>query len=193
MVAAKAARQYTAAEYLAQERQAESKSEYIDGYIVAMSGVSRYHDRIAGDVFASLHGQLRDGPCDIYTSDMRVRNVVTGRYTYPDASVVCGEPEFEDEELDTLLNPTLIVEVLSPSTEGYDRGDKFAAYRQLPSLQEYVLIAQNRPSVDHYQRQGEQWLLTAVTDLAGSVRLPAIDCELRLREVYRRVQFPDQP
>lgn len=193
MVAAKSTRRYTPEEYLALERRAEYKSEYIDGVIVAMSGVSRHHDRISLDVLVSLNVQLRDGPCDIFTSAMRVKNLVSGRYTYPDVSVVCGEPQFEDDELDTLLNPTLIVEVLSPSTEANDRGDKFASYRLLPSLQAYVLIAQDRPSVEHYQRQGEQWLLTAVTDLDGRVPLPAIGCELSLREVYRRVRFPGPP
>ncbi len=193
MVAAKATRQYTPAEYLALERQADYKNEYIDGYIVAMSGVTSHHDRIALDVCGELREQLRDGPCNIFSSAMRVRNLVTGRYTYSDASVVCGEPEFEDDELDTLLNPAVIVEVLSPSTEAYDRGDKFAAYRRLPSLREYVLIAQDRPSVEHYLRQGQQWLLTAVTDLDAAVALPTIGCELRLAEVYRRVRFPDPP
>ncbi len=193
MVAEKAVRHFTASEYLMLERAAEYKNEYIDGDIVAMSGVTRQHDRIAGDVFGELRAQLRDEPCDVFTSDMRVKNLVTGRYTYPDASVVCGEPEFEDDELDTLLNPAVVIEVLSPSTEAYDRGDKFAAYRRLPSLREYVLIAQDRPSVEHYLRQGEQWLLTAATDLDASVALPTIGCVLRLAEVYRRVRFPDPP
>jgi len=152
----KAARIYTPQEYLALERKAAYKSEYIGGFIVAMPGVSRWHDRIAGDTYAALHAQLADGPCEIFTSDIRVKNEVTGRYTDPDASVVCGEPQFADEELDTLLNPTVIIEILSPSTEAYDRGDKFEAYRRLPSLQEYVRIAQNRASVDHFLRQGRQ-------------------------------------
>jgi Uma2 family endonuclease len=158
-----------------------------------MSGVTKEHDRIAVDVLVSPTLQLRDGRCDTFSSDIRVKNLVSGRYTYPDVLVVCGEPQFEDDELDTLLNPALVVEVLSPSTEAYDRGNKFAAYRQLASLQAYVLIAQDRPSVEHYQRQGEQWLLTAVTDLDGGVPLPEIGCELSLREVYRRVRFPTPP
>ncbi len=193
MIAARAIRRYTPAEYLALERAAEYKSEYIDGHIVAMSGVTRQYDRIAGDTFASLHAQLGDGPCEIFSSDPRVTSVVTGRYTYPDVSVVCGDAEFEDDQLDTLLNPAVIIEVLSPSTEAYDRGSKFAGYRSIPSLREYVLIAQDRPSVEHYLRQGEQWLLTAATDLDASVALPTIGCELRLAEVYRRVRFPAEP
>lgn len=193
MVAAEQPDRYSSEEFLALERQAEYKSEYIDGYIVAMSGVSRQHDRIASAVLASLYGQLLDGPCEIFSSDPRVKNLVNGRYTYPDASVVYGEACFENDQFDTLLNPTLIVEVLSPTTEADDRGDKFLAYQLLDSLQEYVLIAQDRPSVEQYLRQGDHWRYTAVTDLDGSVLLPTIGCTLRLREVYRRVTFPTPP
>ncbi|MHB8575631.1 MAG: Uma2 family endonuclease [Dehalococcoidia bacterium] len=193
MVAEKVTRRFTPAEYLAIERRAETKSEYIDGCIVAMSGGSKEHARIAVEVLIALHTQLGDGPCELFNSDIRVGNAVTGRYTYPDLSVVCGEAEFEDDRADILLNPTLIVEVLSPSTEAYDRGDKFADYRRLPSLKEYVLIAQDRVSVEHYLRQGEHWLLTAVTDLNASVSLPTIGCVLRLHDVYRRVDLPAEP
>lgn len=189
MVAVRQTEHYTPAEYLALERQAETKSEYIEGCIVAMSGASRWHNLISSNVLVALHNQLRDGPCVVFNPDMRVRIGTANRYTYPDVSVVCGADEFEDREVDTLLNPIAIVEVLSPSTEGYDRGDKFAGYRQLPSLQEYVLVAQDRPSVEHYLRQGEQWLLTAVTDLDASISLPTIGCALPLREVYRRIKF----
>jgi Uma2 family endonuclease len=189
MVAARVQQRYTPEEYLALERNAETKSEYIDGCIVAMAGGSKRHSRIAFDVAKSLDRQLADGPCEVHGSDLRVENAATGRYTYPDVSVLCGAASIDDDFEDTLQNPTLIVEVLSPSTEAYDRGDKFADYRRIPSLQEYVLVAQDHPSVEHYLRQGEQWLLTAVTDLDAMVTLPTIGCTLPLSEVYRRVQF----
>ncbi|MHB8575496.1 MAG: Uma2 family endonuclease [Dehalococcoidia bacterium] len=190
MVAARATQRYTPAEYLAMERQAETKSEYIDGCIVARPPVNRTENRIALGVLVALDARLRIEQCEVFGSGMRIANIVSGRYIYPDASVVCGEPHFEHaDDDDTLLNPTLIVEVLSPSTEAYDRGDKFADYRRLPSLHEYVLIAQDRPSIEHYLRQGEQWLLTAVTDLDAAVSLPTIGCVLQLRDVYRRVRF----
>ncbi|MHB8576335.1 MAG: Uma2 family endonuclease [Dehalococcoidia bacterium] len=193
MVAQRATQRVTPAEYLALERHAETRSEYLDGCIVAMSGASRVHNRIALDVVRALDPQLGDGPCEVFALDMRVRNLATNRYTYPDVVAVCGEQEFEDDEVDVLLNPTLIIEVLSPSTEAYDRGDKFAAYRRLPTLQEYLLIAQDRPSVEHYLRQGERWLLTAATDLDATVSLPIIACDLRLRDIYRRVRFAAEP
>ncbi|MGH2587833.1 MAG: Uma2 family endonuclease [Dehalococcoidia bacterium] len=192
MTAARAAAQVTPAEYLAQERQAQTKSEYLGGFIVAMTGASRLHNYVAGDIFGELREQLRNSPCDLFTGDMRVKVTETGDYTYPDVVVACGDVAFEDAELDTLLTPTVIIEVLSPSTETYDRGAKFISYRQLPSLQEYVLVAQDRPRIEHYARHGEQWILTTVTDLDASVRLPAIGCELRLRDVYRRVNLEDR-
>jgi Uma2 family endonuclease len=126
---------------------------------------------------------------------MRVKVDPTGLYTYPDVVVVCGERLFEDVNRDTLLNPTLIVEVLSPSTEGYDRGDKFDHYAELESLKEYVLVAQDRPRVERYVRQepGEDWRFAAVSDLQGTLDLLSIGCGLALAEVYARVQFPEEP
>lgn len=194
MVAAKVeTRRYTPAEYLELERAAETKSEYIDGYIVAMSGVTRYHDRITGDTTTTLNLQLRDGPCEVFTADMRVKNEVTGRYTCPDVTVVRGEPEFEDESLDTLLNPVVIVEVLSPLTEAYDRGNKFAAYHRLPSPREYALITQDRMSIEHYPRRDDGWLLTAFTNRDAVVALPMSGCALSLSEVYCRVRLDAAP
>lgn len=192
MTAARTEAWVTPAEYLARERRAETKSEYLGGCIVAMSGASRLHNHVTGDVFGELHRQLRDGPVDLFFSNMRVKVSETGDYVYPDIVVACGDVEFEDAELDTLLTPTVIIEVLSPSTEAHDRGKKFAGYRHLPTLREYVLVAQDHPSVEHYARQGEQWVLTAVTDLDGSISLPAIGCQLRLRDIYRRVSFANR-
>jgi Uma2 family endonuclease len=181
----------TAQQYLEIERRAEYKSEFLNGEMFAMSGASRAHNLIATNVSSSLHAQLRGRPCETYASDMRVKVSVTGLYTYPDVVVVCGEAEFEDAHVDTLLNPTVIVEVLSPSTEAYDRGEKFAQFRNLASLREYVLIAQDRPRIERFRRsEGQDWLFSAVDGLEETAHLTAIGCELALTDVYERVQFP---
>jgi Uma2 family endonuclease len=182
----------TPAEYLARERKTEHKSEYLKGEIYAMTGASRSHNRIALNVAGELRTQLRERPCEAFIADMRIKVNPTGLYTYPDVAVVCGEPEFEDRELDTLLNPTVIVEVLSESTEAYDRGEKFAHYRRLESVAEYVLIAQDRIRIERFVRDGEQWILTEVSDPAGVLMLEAIACRLELRDIYERVEFPDR-
>ena len=179
-------------EYLAREREAETKSEYYDGETFAMAGGSEEHSLIAVNVAGALNFQLADRPCKVYNSDMRVRVEEDGPYAYPDVSVVCGEAEFADEERDNLLNPTVIVEVLFPTTEAWDRGGKFERYQQRASLQEYVLIAQDRPRVERYARRGDgEWLLTVVVGLERALSLPSIECELRLAEVYRKVTFPE--
>lgn len=177
----------TPQEYLALERRAEFKSEYDNGYVNAMSGASREHNLIAGNVHGELRLQLRGRPCESYTSDMRVQAGASGLFAYPDVTVVCGEPRFLDKEVDTLLNPTVIVEVLSPSTEAYDRGRKFEHYRRLASLREYVLVAQDRVLVERYTRQGDNWLLTELSRLDGVLRLESIGCEIPLEAVYERV------
>jgi len=180
----------TAQEYLTQERQAQTKSEYIDGDIVAMTGASRRHNLIALNIAASLHSQLRSRPCEIYMGDMRVAVDQAEFYTYPNVVVVCGDPQFLDAELDTLLNPTLIVEVLSPSTASYDRGEKFNRYRQLPSLQEYLIVAQDIPALEHYRRQGpKEWILVDITDWETPVELSSIQCQLALKDIYEKVNF----
>jgi Uma2 family endonuclease len=175
-------------DYLAAERRAETKSEYLDGEIFAMSGASRRHNLIVVNAAASVHSQLKGRPCETYAGDMRVRIPVTGLYTYPDIAVVCGEPRFEDGEMDTLLNPTLVIEVLSPSTEGYDRGKKFAHYRTLESFREYVLVAQEEVRLELFTRQGDgHWLLSEASRLDETLPLASIGCELRLADVYDRV------
>ena len=180
---------FTPEEYLALERKAETKSEYINGEIYAMAGASREHNFIVGDVFGELRTQLRGRRCELYSNDMRVRVSPTGLYTYPDVVVVCGRSRFEDALVDVLLNPTVIVEVLSPSTEAYDRGEKFAHYRYVASLQEYVLIAQDRMRVVHFARRGQQWLLTAYSHPDEVLALPSIECALPLQEIYARVEL----
>ena len=185
---------YTPEEYLALEREAEYKSEYIAGQVVAMSGVSREHSLINGNLFRVLSSQLLDRPCEVHASDMRVKvgAKVNARslYTYPDIAVVRGDVQFDDDQVDTLLNPTLIIEVLSPSTEAYDRGVKFGYYRRLASLREYMLVAQDKMLVEHFVREDDGWLLTETTDPAAVVRLPSIGCEVPLAEVYRKIVFP---
>ncbi|HEX9990194.1 MAG TPA: Uma2 family endonuclease [Chloroflexia bacterium] len=185
---------YTPEEYLALERKAEYKSEYINGQIYAMSGASREHILIAVNVVSEIRSQFRGRTCEVYNSDVRVKVSPGGTYTYPDAAAVCGEPRFEDAAVDTLTNPTVIVEVLSPSTEAYDRGEKFRQYRRLESLAEYVLIAQDKVQVEHYARhgdKGDQWVLTEISDLGGTLHLASIGCGLALADIYDKV--PVQP
>ncbi len=140
----------TPQEYLRFERASEVKHEFYNGEIFAITDASENHNVVAGNTFAALHSQLRQRPCKLYPGDMRVHIPATGLYTYPDVTVVCGTPQFDDKEFDTLLNPTVIIEVLSPSTEKYDRGKKFEHYRSIPSLREYVLIAQDEMRVQLY-------------------------------------------
>jgi Uma2 family endonuclease len=187
-----ARRRLTPSEYLAIERWAEQKSEFFNGEMFAMAGASEAHNLIAVNLVGELYRQLRGRPCRTYAGDMRVKVSDTGLYAYPDLVVVCEEPRFEDEHRDTLLNPTLIMEVLSPSTEAYDRGGKFAHYSQLPSLQEYILIAQDRSRVERFRRfEGAEWIFSAADGPGATVHLASIDCDLALADVYDRVQFPD--
>jgi len=180
----------TPAEYLAFERASEEKHEYADGEIFSMAGCSREHSLINANVQRELGNALIDRPCELHTSDMRVKIAARGRYVYPDASVVCGEPVFEDAEVDTLQNPRLIVEVLSDSTEAYDRGDKFEQYRSIPSVTDYLVISQKAVRVEHFQRQPDgRWLLT----LAGPgerLVLDAIGVTIEVDRLYLKVALP---
>ncbi len=181
----------TPEEYLAIERKAEYKSEYFNGEMFAMAGASERHVLIVTNVVAELRGQLRRRPCTVYSTDLRVRVSPTGLYTYPDIVVVCGQPQFADDQRDTLLNPTLIVEVLSESSKDYDRGGKFEHYRSLASLNEYVLIAQDKHHVEHFVRQPDnRWLLSETNWLEDTIHLSSIDCDLALIEVYDKVELP---
>ena len=179
----------TPEEYLAAERAAETKSEYIDGEVYAMSGASRRHNLISFNVGGELRSQLKSKPCEAYSSDMRVR-IGRRAYLYPDVVVTCAEPRFADDQVDTLVNPTLIIEILSPSTEGFDKGAKFDMYRTLDSLQEYLLVAQDQCHVIHYVRQSDNtWLLSETRDLSARLDLPSIGCSLPVAEVYDKVAF----
>ena len=179
----------TPAEYLAFERAAEEKHEYADGEIFAMAGCSREHSLISGNVYGELGLALLDRPCELHTAHMRVKIAATGRYVYPDASVVCDEPIFEDAGVDTLLNPKLIVEVLSDSTEAYDRGDKFEQYRSIPSFTDYVLISQKAMRVEHFQRQPDgRWLLTIVGP-GGKLTIESIGVTIAIDRLYFKVSL----
>ena len=173
--------------YLASERRSEYKSEYIHGEVLAMSGASNPHNLITVEITTELNIQLRGRASDVYASAMRVRTSSTGAYFYPDVAVVCDKPRFEDNVFDTLLNPTLIVEVLSPSTEVYDRGEKFAHYQELASLREYILVSQDRIHVEHYRLMETQWVGKAFHALEDVLSLDSIECKLPLRDIYTRV------
>jgi Uma2 family endonuclease len=182
----------TAQEYLAQERLANFRSEFFRGETFAMAGASWEHTLIKDNMARQAGNQLNNGPCRVLTSDLRVKVDATGLYTYPDILIVCEEPQFEDDVFDTLLNPRVVMEVLSDSTEKYDRGDKFSHYRRLPSVQEYVLIAQDRPLVERYVRQADDtWVPTAYTDLTQTFSFGSIPVQVALADIYLGVTFPE--
>jgi Uma2 family endonuclease len=184
----------TPQEYLAQERLADFRSEYYRGEVFAMAGASYEHTLIKDNVAGETRTLLKDGPCRVLTSDMRVKVVATGLYTYPDIVIVCEELHFEDDVFDTLLNPRALVEVLSDSTEKYDRGAKAAQYRQIPSLQEYVFIAQDQMRVERYVRQPNgTWVLTEFSDATGAFEFGSVPVRIPLAEVYRGVKLPESP
>ena len=176
--------------YLAIERAAEYKSEYINGEIFAMTGASRKHNLIAGNVYGELRQQLKGKPCEAYPGEMRVKAPAARSYVYPDIVVVCTEPQFEDSYFDTLLNPTMVVEVLSKSTESYNRLAKSAYYRTIDSLDEYLLVSQEEYRVEQYVKQADaRWLLSDVRSLESVIELKSIDCSLALRDLYDRISI----
>ena len=184
----------TPQEYLEIERKAEFKSEYFQGEMFLMSGAREPHNLIVFNLAAAFHQQLRKRPCRAYVNDMRVRVGETGLYTYPDLTDLCGEPQFLDATHDTLLNPSLVVEVLSPSTEAYDRGRKFEHYRTVESVREYLLVSSERVSAELYTRQSDgRWLLTAVSRLEDSLDLESVGVHLALADLYEKVDFPAPP
>lgn len=181
----------TAEEYLARERQAEFKSEYFNGEVFAMAGTSRAHSRIVSNIIRAVDHQLLQRGCNIYPSDMRVKIKKIGKYTYPDAVVTCGKELFEDDVVDTLLNPVLIFEILSHSTEAYDRGRKFQHYQFIDSLAEYILITQDAIRVEQYVRQSDRtWLYLEYQSIDDVIKLESVNCELPLKELYVNVSTP---
>jgi len=180
----------TEAEYLAFERESEYKHEFIDGEIFMMSGASRNHSLITVSTSSALYNQLRGKGCSVYSSDMKVLTPSTDTYVYPDLTIVCGESQLADDKSDILLNPTLIIEILSPSTELHGRNVKFRRYREIETLQEYVLIAQDQARIERFLRQDDEtWLFSEVNGLEASIIFPSISCTLRLAEIYEQVTF----
>ncbi len=176
-------------DYLEEERKASSKSEYYKGEVFAMSGATKEHNKIAGAVIGQLFGHLKDRSCSVLPSDTRVYNPLNTLYTYPDVVVSCEEEKYLDNEFDTLLNPTIIIEILSITTQDYDRGTKFMLYRSIPSLKNYLLISSLEHSIEIYTRDGEQWILNTANGLEDELYLSAIDYRFKLKDMY--VQVPD--
>jgi Uma2 family endonuclease len=180
----------TPEQYLEIERASETRSEYFNGQMYAMSGGSYNHVRIIGNLAFELRNAIKQRPCEVVTSDLRVRVSPGGLYTYPDVSVVCGEPKFADDQKDTLLNPVFIAEVLSPTTEAYDRGFKSAQYRKLESLQEYALISQAEPRVEVFRRQpGGDWLLSEAAGIDAACGFDSLGCRIALADIYGKATF----
>lgn len=180
----------TPEEYLAFEAQSADKHEYYGGVVVALAGGNEAHSIICSNLNALLHSQLRQRPCLVYTSDLKVKAERPRKYMYPDLSITCGQALFEDSARRVLLNPIVIIEVLSDSTEQYDRGKKFQYYQSILSVQEYILVAQDAKHIDHYQRQADNlWLLSSIDVDHGQLYLPSIDCTIILEEVYAKVPF----
>jgi len=179
----------TPEEYLEVDRKADTRSEYFGGEIYPLEAGTREHARVVVNTVHQLKHQLYGQPCEVYTSSMRVRVTPSGPYTYPDVVVVSGPPGFSDNERDTLLNPTVIVEVMSLATEDYDCGGKFAGYRKLATLREYVAVSEYKVHVEHWTRQpDDRWARTRYSDRAQMIAIPSIGCTLDLMEVYDRIQ-----
>lgn len=191
----------TVAEYLEFERQAEERHEFVDGEIRAMAGESPWHSIICVNLTREVSAQLKGKPCVALSSNMKTRSgeqvdpgSLKGLFSYADLTVVCGKPQFHDQFGDVLLNPKVIFEVLSPSTESFDRGEKFERYRIYnESLTDYALVSQKKPLIEHFQRQPSgQWLMTEIRGMEGELHIASIDCRLKLAEVYDRVEFPSE-
>lgn len=184
---------YSDEEYLAFEREVEEKHELIDGEIVAMAGASREHNLIGVNVSSELHFRLKEKKCEIYANDMRVR-MKSGRYGYPDVVVVCDKPQFADDEFDVLLNPLVVVEVLSKSTRFRDKTEKLKTYQKMESIRDILLIEQTEPRIEHYIKQTpNQWLLRIYENLGETIALKSLKCELPVAEIYAQIEFEKEP
>ncbi len=182
----------TAEQYLSQERQSETKSEYFDGEMFAMAGASREHNQISANLVRVLGNQLLEKPCSVYSSDMKVKIEKVKKYTYPDIVVACQTERFEDENRDVLLNPVAIIEILSDSTEAYDRGRKFLHYQLLDSLIDYLLVSQDTPRIEMFTRREDgTWLYAEFHELDAVVNIESIGCKLRLGDIYHKVNLQD--
>ncbi len=189
MAAARQPQLYSPDEYLALEEQTDLRHEFLDGSVVAMSGSSVAHNLIVGNVFAELKLALKQKPCRVFSADLKVTLERRRYYFYPDVFVICGEIEFDGKREDAVRNPAVIVEVLSPSTQAFDKTEKFELYRALPSLQEYVLIDQKRSHIEHYRKQGRFWVLETLTALNETLVLPSLGVALTLAAIYEHVEF----
>jgi Uma2 family endonuclease len=180
----------TVEEYLAFEETSSIKHEYFAGHIIALAGGNEAHSIISSNINALLHTQLRQRPCTVYTSDMKVRAEQPRKYMYPDISIVCGQPRYEDSKRRVLLNPTVVIEVLSASTERFDRGVKFQWYRSMASIQEYILVSQDTKYIDQYHRQSDNlWSLSSVSGETDALHLSSINCTLTIEDIYEKVNF----
>ena len=181
-------------EYLEMERKAAYKSEYHDGEIFAMAGASESHISIVGNLMYLLVGQFKGRDCKAYSNDMKVRVTATGLFTYPDVAILCGEARFDDQHKDILLNPRVIIEVLSKSTEANDRGFKFAQFRKLESFRGYVLVSQREPRVETFHRQADgKWMFSECVGMEAVCRLESLDCQILLSDVYDKVTLGEAP
>ena len=191
---------YSTEEYLAFERTAEARHEYLDGFIYAMAGESPLHADISANLVGLVHEQLRDSPCRVRTTDTKARSGPTqrrsmkGLFSYPDVVVICGEPQYHDEHRDVVINPTVIFEVLSESTEARDRGVKFHRYQTWsPTLTDFVLVSQEAPLIEHFERQADgSWTLRIHQGMEESFTIKSINCTLKLSDVYARIVFPEE-
>jgi Uma2 family endonuclease len=182
----------TAAEYLFAERKAEFKSEFLNGEIFAMAGGSREHNRIKENLVGELFGRLKGGPCQTFSSDQRVLVEATGLYTYPDVVILSGQGTYDPADRDTLTNPIALIEVLSPSTERYDRGAKFRGYQQIPSMTEYILVAQDEPVCERFVRQDDgSWALVSFVGLTAVLAFTSVQASIPLADVFAGVDFPE--
>jgi Uma2 family endonuclease len=189
---------YAPDEYLALEREAEERHEWLDGLIYAMAGESPAHSIITSNLIATLKLQLRGRPCVVFSPNMKIYSrllsdkSLKGLFSYADTMVVCGKPLFHDKHCDVIVNPTVIIEVVSKSTEACDRGEKFTRYKQNRSLTDYLLVSQSRPSIDHFTRKPKgRWEYSSEIELTKSIHIASIKCRLLLFDVYDRIEFPD--
>jgi Uma2 family endonuclease len=181
-------------DYLEDERKSLHKSEYYNGEIFAMAGASKTHNKIVASVILAIGEHLKGKSCSFFPSDLRVHNAENSLYTYPDVTVVCGEEKYLDDEFDTLLNPTVLVEVLSPATEDYDRGTKFKLYRTIPSLQNYLLVSSTEFAAEIYTRQAnDEWILNTAQGKSSRIHISALNYDLSLSDIYAQVDDLFQP
>jgi Uma2 family endonuclease len=180
-------------EYLAMEEVSETRNELVGGVLLGMSGNTYPHVVIVRNLMVELGGQLRGKPCDVVCNELKVKVELTGDYFYPDLVGLCGTPVFDQPNQVTVLNPTMLIEVLSPSTEAYDRGQKFLHYQQIPTLKEYVLVSQGEPRIEIYTRgENSAWTYKMVSGLEASASFVSIECTVALADVYRDVAFGER-